>query len=167
MPLSTNIKALIAGDFTGTAGMSTPLDSLAYALTLTLTDGTGSGNANQRWLSYGRTLAASASENLDLNGSLTNAFGTTTAFTQVKALAIFAYAANTNDIVVGNAASNGFISWLGSATDKITIRPGGFMLLTAPQTGYTVTAATADQLKVLNNGAGTGVTYDIAVIGVG
>jgi hypothetical protein len=36
---------------------------------------------------------------------------------------------------------------------------------TADATAYAVTATTADLLKVANSSSGTGVTYDIAVIG--
>lgn len=41
------------------------------------------------------------------------------------------------------------------------------MPTTLVATGYAVTAGTADQtLKVANSGAGTGVTYDIVIVGV-
>jgi hypothetical protein len=108
----------------------------------------------------------STTENLDLAGALTNAFGQTITFTKIKALAIVAAAGNTNDVVVGGASSNGFVSPFGDATDKIKIRPGGMFLITAPDaTGFAVTAGTGDILLVANVG-GTPVTYDVVIAGV-
>ena len=41
------------------------------------------------------------------------------------------------------------------------------LLLVAPgAAGYAVTAGTGDILKVANSGAGTGVTYDIVIVGL-
>jgi hypothetical protein len=48
-------------------------------------------------------------ENLDLSGVLANALGATLAFTAIKAILIVADSANTNNVVVGGAASNGFV----------------------------------------------------------
>lgn len=78
-----------------------------------------------------------------------------------------AAAANTNNVVVGGAASNGFINWVGDATDVINVRPGGVFMLVAPDsTAYAVTASTGDILKVANSSSGTSVTYTIVIIGV-
>lgn len=128
--------------------------------------GTGANQASQQWHSLSRTLGASASENLDLAGVLTNAFGQVVTFTKIKALGIKAAAGNTNDVVVGGAASNGFITWVGGATHTVKVKPGGFMLLIAPDVnGYAVTAGTGDILQVANGGAGTSVSYDIYLLG--
>lgn len=136
---------------------------LAYARATT--NGTAVGQAD-RIFTDTRTLAASANEDLDLAGVLLDAFGATVTFARVKALVVAADAANTNNVVVGNAAANGFISWVGAATHTVTVRPGGVLALVAPDvTAYTVTAATADLLRITNSGAGTSVTYSIVLIG--
>jgi phosphoserine phosphatase len=84
----------------------------------------------------------------------------------VKALIIKAAAANTNDVVVTSAAANGFITWTKAAGDGVNVKPGGILVLVAPNAaGYGVTAGTGDLLNIANSGAGTGVTYDIIVIG--
>lgn len=49
-------------------------------------------------------LAASASENLDLAGGLTDDFGATLTFTAIKEIIIHASSANTNNVLVGGAA---------------------------------------------------------------
>jgi hypothetical protein len=132
-----------------------------------LQNGTAAGQADKIFHDQ-RTLAAAANEDLDLNGAaLSDAFNTTLAFVKVKGLIVSAAAANPNPITLGGAASNGFISWVGSATDKVSIRPGATFALFAGQadgTGYAVTAATADLLRV-TAGAGGNHTYDVIVIG--
>ena len=129
------------------------------------TDGSGANQANKIWTDT-RTIAASGTDSLDLNGVLLDAFGATLNFTKIRGLIITADAANTNDVVVGGAGSNGFISWVGAATHTVKVKPGGMMMLAAPDVnGYAVTAATADLLLITNGGAGTGVNYTITVIG--
>jgi hypothetical protein len=128
-------------------------------------DGTGA-NQGKTVFTDTRPLAASGTEDLDLNGTLTDAFGATVSFTKIRALIILADAANTNDVVVGGAAANGAISFFGAATDKVKVKPGGLVCLVAPDVnGYAIVAATADLLKIANGGAGTGVNYTIIVLG--
>jgi len=131
---------------------------------MTFTDGTGAGAAQKYWESL-RTLAASATENIDLSGGITDVFGNVLTLTAVKILRIRASSANTNDVVIGGAASNAF-PLFGGTTPTLAIKPGGEVLIVAPDAnGYTVTAATGDILKVLNGGAGTSVSYTIEIVG--
>lgn len=142
--------------------VSAPLDRIFRSQ---LNNGTAAGQADLIF-SDTRTLAASASESLDLAGSLVDALGATLTFARVKCLYVAAAAGNTNDVVIGGAASNAFVNWVADATDKVRVRPGGALLLWAPgATGYPVTAATGDLLQVANSGAGTSVTYDVVIIG--
>lgn len=152
-------------------GLSTPLDlasassPLKYVKQLDLANGSGAGQANKVFHDQ-RTLAASGTEDLDLAGSLTDPLGVSLTFAKIRMILIYAAAANTNLVVVGGASSNGFITWAGDATDKVKIRPGGLLLLTAPDaTAYAVTASTGDLLTVANSSSGTGVTYDIVLLG--
>lgn len=132
-----------------------------------LLSGTGAGQADKVFHDQ-RTLAAAANDDLDLNGpSLLDAFGGALAFVRIKGLIVAAAAANPNPITVGGAASNGFVSWVGSATDKVSVRPGAVLSLFAGQadaTGYPVTAATADLLRI-TAGAGGNHTYDVILVG--
>jgi hypothetical protein len=113
-----------------------------------------------------RTIAASSNDDLDLNGVLTNALGASVALTKVRTIVIKAAPGNTNDVVVGNATSNGVASIFGATTHTVKIKPGGMLALTAPDaTAYAITAGTADILRIANGGAGTSVTYDILILG--
>jgi hypothetical protein len=126
--------------------------------------GTGQGQADVCFMDT-RTLAASATENLDLAGALTDAIGRVLNLAKVKAIMIRTAPTNTNDVIIGGAATNGFVGPFGAATHTLAIRPGGEFLLAAPGPGWPVTAGTGDLLKILNGGAGTPVTYDIIIIG--
>lgn len=132
-----------------------------------LLSGIGAGQADKVFHDT-RTLGAAANEDLDLNGAgLLDAFGANLAFVRIKGLIVAAAAANPNPITVGGAAANGFVSWVGSATDKVSVRPGAVLALFAGQadaTGYSVTAATADLLRV-TAGAGGNHTYDVILVG--
>lgn len=130
-----------------------------------LASGTGADQADQLWTDT-RTLTASSTEDLDLAGSLVNALGATVTFARVRALYVEAAVGNANNVLVGGASSNGFINWVADATDKVVVRPGGFLLLAnRDATGYAVTASTGDLLRIGNGGSGTSVTYNIAIVG--
>lgn len=138
---------------------------LAISKSVVLTNGTGANQAKDMFTDR-RTLAASTSEDLDLSGVLTNAFGASIAFTKIRALIISSAADNVNDVVIGGHATAACASFFGDVTDKLKVKPGGTVALIAPDAaGYAVTAVTADLLKITNGGAGTPVTYDIVIIG--
>ncbi|WP_030928499.1 hypothetical protein [Streptomyces sp. NRRL B-24720] len=146
--------------------LTTTEDQLSFRRGVHLTSGTGAGKADRVFHDQ-RTLAASSSEDLDLAGVLTDAFGASLTFVRIKGLFISAAATNANNVVVGAAASAPWVTLLNS-TGTLTLRPGasfGVMSGVADATGMALTATTADLLKVANSGAGTSVVYDIVIIG--
>ena len=130
----------------------------------TMATGTGDNQADLAFADT-RTLAASATEDLDLAGSLVDALGDTLTFVDVKAIYIRAAAANTNNVEVTPAAANGFEGPFADAIDQVDIPPGGSFQVTAPVDGWAVTAGTGDLITITNSGAGTGVTYDVIIVG--
>ncbi|MEU6222245.1 hypothetical protein [Streptomyces sp. NPDC047042] len=168
MPLTSGATVAVSasGELTSALDLGTGRASQILARRMTLGSGTGAGKADRIW-SDRRTLAASATEDLDLAGVLLDAFGAAVTFARIKGLIIAAAAGNTNNVVVGAAASAPWITLLG-ATHTLTLRPGAFVAVgtgAADAIGYAVTATTADLLKVANSAAGTPVTYDIHIIG--
>ena len=163
MSLKLTVLASIIGLQAGSNDLSTPHNDISINERLALVNGVAAGEADLIW-SDTRTLAASASENLDLAGALVDAFGATLTFVKVKAILIKAHAANTNAVQVGGAASNGFFAMFGASTDRLSLPPGAMSLI-ANDGGYAVVASTGDLLKIANGGAGTGVTYDIVIVG--
>jgi len=129
-------------------------------------DGTGANQAKKIWTDT-RTLTASATENLDLAGGLTDAFGAALTFTAIKALIVKADPANVNDVVLGGHASAAWVAPFAASTERVNVKPGGMIALVAPDaTGYAVVATTGDLLKVLNSAGSTSVIYTIIIIGV-
>ncbi len=149
---------------------STTLDLLTRSAPLSLSkrirlsSGTGLDAADMLWTDT-RTLAASGTEDLDLAGSLTGAFGNTLTFARVKAVIISAAAGNTNNVNVTRPASNGAPLFM-AAGDGIAVRPGGVFAWVAPDaTAVAVTAGTGDLITVTNSAGSTSVSYDVVIIG--
>lgn len=167
MPLTSRLSIAATALQTAALDLGTAQAQLSKAYTVDLANGTAAGQVDRIFHDQ-RTLTASSNEDLDLAGVLTDAFGTALTFVRIKGLIVAAAAGNTNNVIVGGAASNGFITWVGAATHTVTLRPGAVMALmagSADATGYTVTAATGDLLRITNSAGTTSVTYDIAVIG--
>lgn len=165
MALITTLDVGLKASQTSPKDLTTATANVNYAKRLILATGTATNQADLIF-SDNRTITASGTDALDLAGSLVDALGVTLSFARVKGLIVVAAAANVNDVVIGGAASNTFINWVGDATDKIKVKPGGVFCLFAPgATGYPVTAATGDQLLIANSSSGTSVTYDVVIIG--
>ena len=160
------VKATIQGQYTGANDIAAPIQDVVKQIALAFTSGVAANQADVLFMDE-RTLAASATENLDLNGTLLDAFGATFSPAKIKAVLIWAAAANTNDVVVGGAATNGWLGPFGAAAHTVAVKPGGFILMAAPQLAGlgAVTASTGDLLKIANSAAGTGVTYGVIIIG--
>jgi hypothetical protein len=166
MTLVASLAVSVAAELTGALDLATADVPLNRKYKTDLANGIGAGNADRIWHDQ-RQIAASGTDDIDLAGVLTDALGAGVTMARVKAIIIKAADGNTNNLVVGNATSNGFISWVGASTHTITVRPGTTFALIAGSgdtTCYTVTAGTADLFRVAN-GSGTPVTYDIVIIG--
>ncbi|MFM9602684.1 hypothetical protein [Streptomyces turgidiscabies] len=165
MPLNSALAMSASGTLSAALDLGTASFPMSLSNAVSLTSGTTAGKADKAF-SDRRTLAASATEDLDLAGVLLDAFGAAITFARIKGLLIKAAAANTNSVVIG-AGTAPWITLLNS-TGTITLRPGASFCAiagAADATAYGVTATTADILKVANSGAGTSVTYDICIIG--
>jgi hypothetical protein len=167
MTLVSDLSVNVSASYSTALDLATGSVPLLKSYRTLLASGTAVGQADKVWHDQ-RTIGASGSEDLDLAGVLTDAFGASLTFVKLKGLIVAAAAGNTNNVVLGGAA-NAIASFLSpAATGLLTIRPGTvFALLTgsADATGYAVTAGTGDLLHVANSGAGTSVTYDVIVIG--
>lgn len=166
MALTSSASVALNGLQTNPLDLATPAMDLKIRDATSWLTGTGAGKADKIF-SDRRTLAASATEDLDLAGALTDAFGATITLARVKGLYISAAAGNTNNVVVGAASTNAWATFLG-ATHTMTLRPGASLLLltgVADAVCYAVTAGTGDLLKVANSAGGTSVTYDIGFVG--
>lgn len=166
MPLDTSVTLSVAASLTKASDISTTSTvPLSYLKKIRLRTGTAAGQADKLWFDQ-RTLTASATEDLDLTGTLTDEFGATFTIARVKGIVVCAAAGNTNNVIVGNATSNAWAGLL-SATGTVTLRPGAVFAAfagDADATCYAVTGGTGDLLKVANSAGTTSVTYQIVVI---
>jgi hypothetical protein len=152
--VAANLSVSLRAKQTGAADLGTPQILVDIAKELDFTPGTAAvGQANVLFTDT-RTLAASTGEDIDLAGALTDALGASIAA---------AAPGNTNDVQVTRPAANGVPLFL-AAGDGFAIGPGDFSLRTY-RNGVAVAAGTGDLIHVANGGAGTPVTYDIAIIG--
>lgn len=164
MALNTRLELKLSSELTAAFDLASGTVPLTIAQQFNLPSGTGANQADKVWHDQ-RTIAPSATDSLDLAGSLTDPFGTAFTPARIKALFVRAATANANNVNVTRPASNGVPLFL-AAGDGVPVRPGGVFLWVAPDaTGVAVTAATGDLIDIVNSGAGTSVTYDIVIIG--
>jgi hypothetical protein len=163
MPLTSTIKASIAGSHTSAIDLGTAEMPFNVSVAISLASGTGANQADKVWTDT-RTLTTGATDSLDLAGTLTDVYGATITLARVKAILIKAASGNTTDLQLARPAANGLVLFA-AASDAITIKPGGFIAWGAPDaTAIPVTAGTGDLISVVN-AAGASATYDIVVIG--
>jgi hypothetical protein len=135
------------------------------AVGFSLTYGTGNLQA-QSWWSDKRTVAAGATDSIDLNGVLTGPLGAAIAFTSVRAIVIAIDTPDGTKLLrvgpqnVTNAAQLGF----GGTGAQAYLETDTFCVLPRPYGGWALTAGTADLLPVKNPSA-VSVDYYVWVIG--
>jgi hypothetical protein len=130
---------------------------------MSFASGTGADQADILFVDE-RSVAASSSEDLDLAGVLADALGTTIAAAEVIGIIVEADAANTNNVVVGDATAP--VPLFGGTNPTVAVKPGGIFVLFAPNAAgqFTVGAGSTDDLKIANSGSGTPVVYRIAIL---
>jgi hypothetical protein len=164
--LNASISTQVIAEVTGLNDLSNADSKVALSNSTKFTPGAGAGQANYCFASS-RTLAASASETLNLVSGLNDPNNVPLVFGGIKAIYVKANANNTNDVIVGGAATTTFVGPFGSATATIAVRPGSELLLYDHNStgGWPVTGST-NSLKVANGGAGTSVAYQIIILGI-
>lgn len=164
MALTAELVAQVIATYTKDLDLEDGKVPLAYRQRIELTSGTGADQGDLIFHDR-RTLSASATEDLDLAGSLADAFGATLTYARIKAVLVFAASANTNNVNVTRPASNGVPLFL-AAGDGVAVRPGGVFFWVAPDaTAVAVTGGTGDLLTFTNSAGSTSVTYDVIIIG--
>lgn len=167
MALDTPVLQLqLTSTLTGTAlAGATPSFPLNITWKAPLTTGTGANQADKLYTAT-ITLGASAGQDIDLAGVLTDPFGAALTMVKLKAIAFRAATANTNNVNISRPASNG-VPWFLAASDGFALGPGGIFCFVNPGAAgiATVTPATGDIVRADNSGAGSSVTFDIIAIG--
>lgn len=164
MPLTSSVLIQLSALLTNTGfDLTLPSAPLSWAKQFNLGNGVGLNEADLIF-SDRRELAASATEDLDVSGSLTNPFGAALDFVRIKGLFVTAALTNTNNVVVSRPVNG--VPIFSAAADAIPVMPGGFFGWLSPNAdGAPVTAGTGDLITFANSAAGTPVTYEVVIIG--
>jgi hypothetical protein len=162
--VTAKIDITVAATQKGTGDLGTPTFDASATFGSRFTEGNVTTLNADVMFSDARTIAASSTDDLDLRGTLTDAFGATINFAEVVAIYVEAASTNTNNVVIGGAASNQFVGPFGAAAHTIALAPGEAFCMTN-KAGWTVTAGTGDILRIANSAAGTSVKYNIILVG--
>ncbi len=116
-----------------------------------------------------RSLATTVDESLNLDALTQDARyagSMDIEFTKIRALLIInTTSTEGEDLVIDSSFANSWLGMVGNATSKIEIPSGGMYAWVDTLVGGAITAATADIIRVENQGTGT-VTYDIVLMGI-
>jgi hypothetical protein len=167
--LAVDLKASLGWLFTESLDLTTVADNARLEYARSLADGTGADQADRLWHDQ-RTLAGSATENLDLTNLTHTLFGSTVTinFAKVKAILLVNLASGPGeDLVIGGAGS-GANAWSapfdGDADAKMIVPADSLVFLVNKKAGWAVTNGSADILKIANL-SGASVSYKIAIVG--
>lgn len=166
MPVELNMNLLLLFNQTKTVDGVLVQAEPSASSTVKQLNGTLINQQDLLWFDKGRVLTAGANEEIDLAGTLTDAFGDTINFAKVKGISIQNSNTTAGDVLrIGGAASNAFPLFV-DTSDKFDIGPGAYFLYQDPSlAGKPVTAATADLLKLEEVGGANDVTFDILIWG--
>lgn len=159
----SSLSVRVTATDTAAAPVGASSQQVNEAFSLSLLAGTGSGKSDIL-LTKAINIAASSSTTVDLAGAVTDQFGNTITFAYVQAIYLVADASNTNNIVLGNGATDPYVGPFDAGTDTISVKPGACLFMADPA-GWPVVATTGDLLKLGNSSSGTAVTGKLVVIG--
>jgi len=164
MAVTADLTLTVTGQQTSVLDLGTAALPFALTSAVRLLSGTAAGQVD-RVFTDTRTLGISATEDLDLAAVLLDAFGAAITFVKIKALIIKAAAGNTNNVHLSRPAGATGVPLFLAVSDGIIIPPGFTFAWFGSGAGITVTPSTGDLITLTNSGAGTGVTYDVIILG--
>lgn len=164
MTLKASVQTNVGSSLSGSATVGSNKHDISKVILNKFAEGVAVNQAEEVYAAAAQ-LAASAVDSLDLAGGVSNSLGDVLTLTSVKALIIEAASTNQGTISVGGNASP-FASFFGDPADTLVLKPGGSVVLVAPDAaGYAVTPTTADVLDITNNDGVNVANYTITVIG--
>jgi hypothetical protein len=153
----------LVASLTSALDLTTVEAPMSIGRQINFADGAGAGQANLIWTDT-RTVGPSATDSIDLAGSLTSALGGPITFARIKGLIVATPLVNVTNVSISRGATNG-VPLFSAVSTSIAVKPGGVFLWMDPSAaGVVVTPATGDLIDMVNSGASP-ATYDIAIIG--
>jgi len=155
--LKINVKA------TGTAGLGTPTLPITLDPSFSLAAGTGANTVDSLYDSQ-RTLTDAQAETLDIqDGSLSNSLGQAVTMDVLRLLYI-KNTSTTNSLIIGGAAA-AQLGLFADGSDKCVLKPGGILLVTAPDANGIDTTTNSDLKLEHDSTDATDLIYDILLMG--
>lgn len=163
MALDTKLYLELVTNYTSALDLTTASAPITFKRQGILASGAGAGAADLVWADS-RPISPSATDTLDLAGSLTGLLGGTVTFARIKGLFVAAAASNVTNITVTRPATNG-VPLMSAVSSGVPVKPGGIFSWYDPSAaGVVVTAGTGDLIDFVNSGATT-ANYDVVIIG--
>ena len=162
MSLTAQVYAQINATETKTPNVGSATATQNVGASFMLQNGTGVSKADLCFTDK-RQIAASATDTLDLNGVLSDVFGSVIDAAKIKAIMISADAGNLGKLTLSGVASHAFNGPLSGTNPAVDINPGGILLYADPNTGWVVTPSTGDTIQLVNSAAQV-ANYEIAII---
>ncbi len=168
----SSVVAKLVWNYENVLTWGNAVNSASFSYNGSMVDGTGAGQSRYLYIAQG-TISASGTLLLDVAGSLTDMYGNLLTFARIKVL-YFELTTDTtaSAVSVGGHATLAVSTFFTSATDSATDQPaikvlnGGVLLLgTAGVAGYTITATTADILRIHNLDATYAASLNIVIVG--
>jgi hypothetical protein len=160
--LNTTINLKLGSTLTGTVGLATASASFDQSYVKTFANGVAASQADKVY-SVQLAITTAATQDIDLQGSLTDALGAAFTPLKLKCLYIESAAANTTNLTLFGDANS--VPILNTAATTMTLQPGGvFFYCNPPLAATTVTAGTGDIIQIVN-AAGATATVNVVVIG--
>ena len=158
--ISITASAALTGDPVG-AGSSVSL-SMPFSFSLSLADGTTANQVNRVY--HKRLSLTTTPTDIDLSGSLTDAFGNALVFVEIVAIFVKNNSSTAAEVVQVGGDAAALVGWVGAANDYLNVPAGGCMAAVNPRDpAWAVTATTADILQLV---AASGTpTADVMVLG--
>lgn len=164
--LTTSFTLAVARAFLYRSANSGPYtdDSNTFSLQDSLTNGTDADEADILYHTI-HTLADGAEVLIDLSGTEVTPFGETIVMARIKMLVV-RHNGTAGSITIGGG-SNAIKNFWVTNGDGVKIEGDGMFMLWAPDaTGYTLTAGTAENIRLLHNGdVSEDIDVEIIVIG--
>lgn len=164
MSLETTIRGVLQCLYGKTIGATAGNIPLNIPFDLELSDGTGLDEGDILWFDQDRILAGLTSENIDVAGTLSDAYGDTFTAVKIKFFYFHNKSVTPGDILELGGGSNPLLLWK-DGSDIDSVGPNGRRFMWEPAAaGKAVTAGTGDLLQV-NNISSNSIDYDIIIVG--
>jgi len=166
MALSTSISLRVQASLSNALDLGSAFNPLDFSISQAWDSGVAANQADKIFHDV-RTLGASATENLDFAGVLTDPFGISFTLAKLKYILFYADPANNaaNSVVVTRPAANG-VTIFTAVSSGISLLPAAWFSIGSPSiTGYPITGGTADLVTVTNSAGTNSVVYTVIAIG--